>query len=61
MGRALSTHGEIHTQFWSEKLKGRDLSENLGIYGMEWILGISCGKMWTELIWFRTGDSGGFL
>jgi hypothetical protein len=31
-----------HTKFWGEDLKGRDLSEDLGVDGMiilEWILG----------------------
>jgi len=31
MGRSYSTHGRyVHTKFWSENLKGRDLSEDLG-------------------------------
>jgi len=32
---------EMHTKFWSENLKGRDHSENLGVDGRiisEWIL-----------------------
>jgi hypothetical protein len=44
MGGECSTHGgrrEIHTKFWSENLKGRDQSDDLGVDGriiLEWIL-----------------------
>jgi len=32
----------MHTEFWSERLKGRDYAEDLGVDGkiiLEWILG----------------------
>jgi hypothetical protein len=51
------------TKFWSENLKGRDHSEDLGIG--ERILGHILekydGKMWIGFIWLRTGTSGGLL
>jgi hypothetical protein len=57
--------GEIRNAlFWSENLKGRDHSEDLGVDGrviFEWILGKSSGKMWTGFIWLRIGTSGGPL
>jgi hypothetical protein len=47
----------MHTKFWSENLKGRDNSEDLGTDGklilgmdgkiiLEWILGKYSGKLW---------------
>jgi hypothetical protein len=54
----------VHTKFWSENLKGRDVSEDLGVDGkiiLEWILGKWNGNLWTECIWFRIGTSGGLL
>jgi len=35
MGETCSTHEnyEIHTEIWSENLKGRDQSEDLGVDG----------------------------
>jgi hypothetical protein len=45
MGRACSTHGideKCVPTFWSEDLKGRHYSEDLGVDGhviLEWILG----------------------
>jgi hypothetical protein len=38
----------MHAKFWSENLKGRDYSEDLGVDGkiiLEWILGKHGGKM----------------
>jgi hypothetical protein len=45
-------------------LKGRDHSEDLGVYGriiLEWILEKYSGKVWTGFIWHRIWTSGGFL
>jgi hypothetical protein len=45
VGGTCSTHGrdgEMHTEFWSEKLKGGGLSEDVGVNGriiLKWILG----------------------
>jgi hypothetical protein len=66
MSGACSTHGrnEKLVQSTSEKLKGRDHSEDLGIDGKkisEWILGKQDGKVWTGFIWLRIGTSGGLL
>jgi hypothetical protein len=38
----MGERGEMHAEFWSENLKGRDHSEDLGIDGkitVEWTLG----------------------
>jgi len=54
----------MHSKFWLEILKGRDHTEELGIGGriiLEWILWKYGGKVWTELIWLRTGTIGGHL
>jgi len=54
----------MHETFRSENLKGRHLSEDLGVYGriiLEWILGIQCGKVWTRYTLLRIGTSGGLL
>jgi hypothetical protein len=44
MGGTCSTRGRVtNTEFWSEKLKGRDHSEEPGIDGniiLEWVIGI---------------------
>jgi len=39
----------MHTKFWSENLKGRDDSEDLGLYEkiLERILVKCGGKLWT--------------
>jgi hypothetical protein len=53
---------EMCTIFWSEGLKGRDHSEDLGVDGrmvLKLILGKQCGKVWTGFIWLRIGTSGG--
>jgi hypothetical protein len=52
------------TKFWSDNLKGRRHSEDLGVDGemiFEGILGKQGGKVWTGIIWLRIGSSGGFL
>jgi hypothetical protein len=54
----------MHTKFWSEDLKGRDHSEDLGVDGkiiLEWISEKYGGKVWTGCIWLRIGTSGGLL
>jgi hypothetical protein len=53
-----------NTKLWSENLKERDYSENLGVVGMimlQWILGKHGRKVWTGFIWLRIGTSGGLL
>jgi len=50
--------------FLSESLKERDHFENLGIHEkiiLDWILGKSGEKMWTECILLRIGTSGRLL
>jgi len=52
----------MHTKFWSETLKERDDSKNLGVHGnmiLEWNLEIQCGKLWIGLILLRTGTNCG--
>jgi hypothetical protein len=52
----------MRANFWSENLKRRDYSEDLGVDGMiilEWILGKWGGKLWTGFIWLRIGIGGG--
>jgi hypothetical protein len=47
-----------------KNLKGRDHLADLGVDGRiiaEWILGKQVGKVWTEFIWLRIGNSGGLL
>jgi hypothetical protein len=56
----------MHTQFWSENLKGRDHLEELQDVDrkiiLERILGKSGGKEWTGFIWLRiVASGGGFL
>jgi hypothetical protein len=48
----------MSTKFWSENLKGRYHSEDLGIYGK---IGKQGGKVWTGCIWLRIGTSGRLL
>jgi hypothetical protein len=51
----------MHTIFWSENLKERDLSEDLSVGGRiisEWTLGKQGEKVWTGCIWLRIGTSG---
>jgi hypothetical protein len=50
----------MNTKFWSENLKGRDHSEDLGVGGriiLEWILWKQGEKLWTGCIWLRIGPS----
>jgi len=66
MDRACSTCGreEMHTKFWSENLKGRDLSENLGLDWkiiLEWILDKEGGKVWAGCKSIRIMSSGELL
>jgi hypothetical protein len=54
----------MNSKFWTENLKGRYNSEDLGVDGeliLEQILGTSCGKVWTGFIWLNIGTSGRFL
>jgi hypothetical protein len=51
----------MHRKFWSENLKERDHSEDLGMDEriiLEWILGKHGGKAWTRFICVRIGTSG---
>jgi hypothetical protein len=55
---------EMHTKFWSEKLKGIDCLENVGTDEriiLEWILEKEVGMVWTGFIWIRAGTSGELL
>jgi hypothetical protein len=52
MGGTYNTHrrerGDIHTKFWSENLKEREHSEEIGVAEkiiLEWILGKYGGKV----------------
>jgi hypothetical protein len=52
----------MRTNIWSESLKGKDYSEDLGVDGKvisEWILEKCGGKVWTRCVWLRIGTSGG--
>jgi hypothetical protein len=52
------------SKLWSDNLKGRDHSEELGVDGkmiLEWILGQSIEKVWVGFIWLRIGNGGGRL
>jgi hypothetical protein len=52
----------MHTKFWLENLKGRDYLEGLGVDDRsELTLWKKGGKVWNEIIWLRTGISGGLL
>jgi len=66
-GRACSTHGEtkkgvlhnilVRKHGWNRSLR------NLALYGrkiLRWILERQGDKLWTELIWLRTGTSSVF-
>jgi len=61
MGGACNTHERFEKwikKFWSENLKGRNHSEDLGIDGkiiLERILWKQIGKVWTGFIWVRIG------
>jgi len=62
MGRTCITHErcEMHTKFWSETLKGRGHSEDLGVDG-KIRLGKYSEKVCTGCNWLRIGTSGGLL
>jgi hypothetical protein len=51
----------MHTKFWSESLKGRDSSEDVGIDGKVILLGKYGGKVWTAFIGLRIQTSMGLL
>jgi len=54
----------MHIKFLSENPKERDHSEDLDVDGkiiLDWIFGKEYGKVWTGLIWLRTGTYGGIL
>jgi hypothetical protein len=47
-----------------ENQKARDYLEDLGVEGttiLEWNLGKQGGKVWSGLIWLKTGTSGALL
>jgi hypothetical protein len=53
----------VHTKFALQKLKGTDLSEDLGVDGKiksHWIFGKWGGRLWTGCILLRIGASEGF-
>jgi hypothetical protein len=48
-------------KFLLGNLKGRDYSEDLGVYGriiLKWVLKKFCVKSWTGFIWLRIRSSG---
>jgi hypothetical protein len=50
----------MHTNFWSENLKGKDHSGDLNvdeIMILEWMLRRQGGKVWTGVICLRIGNS----
>jgi hypothetical protein len=51
----------VHTEFERGYLKERSYLEDLGIDGsiiLKWILKKENARVWTELMWLRTGTSG---
>jgi hypothetical protein len=54
----------MHTKCWSENLKGRDHSKDVGLDGKpisEWILRKQGAKGWTGCAWIRMMTTGGLL
>jgi len=54
----------MHTEFWSDILKGRDHSEGLDVGRktiLKWVLKRQVGKVWTVFIWLRVRTSGGLF
>jgi hypothetical protein len=54
----------MRTKFYSEILKRRDHSVNVGVNGkiiLGWILGKYDEKVWTGFIWLGIGINGGLL
>jgi len=50
----------VHTEFEQGYLKERSHLEDLSIDGriiLKWILKKENGRVWTELMWLRTGTS----
>jgi hypothetical protein len=54
----------MHTKFWSGNLKGKDLSEDLGVKGriiLAWMLGKQNEKFWNSFVQLRIEKSGALL
>jgi len=54
----------MHTEFFSDNLKGRVHAEGLGLDGriiLECILGKEDGKIWIGFVWLSIETSGGRL
>jgi len=51
----------MHTVFWLENMKGRDLSEDLGVSAriiLVWVLGKEGWTVWNGFIFLRIATSG---
>jgi hypothetical protein len=54
----------MHIAYWLESHKERDHQEDQDVGGLiisKWILERYDGLVWSALIWFRLGTSGGLL
>jgi hypothetical protein len=54
----------MHTKFWSEHLKRKDHTEDVGVGEkkiLRWMLAIKGKKVWIGCIWLRIGTGGGSL